>query len=123
MKANQQKAQDGKYVGPRMRVGLGHTGRGFCDGQSAASPGRWATSERRCATDQCWQNVSKHFLNFAAQFGIAELLPKPALGKVETCPYPEDAIKRLRQDVVADLEKIGLVLESHPDDRIDCPIN
>ena len=53
------------------------------------------------------QTVASHFLHFTTQHGSAEVLTKLALGKVEACPYPEDPIHRLRQDIVTELSQIS----------------
>ena len=51
------------------RVGVGHTERDFCDGQSLASSRRWPMAERRDPTDHGWQTVSNYFLNFTELCG------------------------------------------------------
>ena len=40
-----------------MQIGLGHTGRDFCDGESLASPGRWKPEDRRYTETERWKKV------------------------------------------------------------------
>ena len=45
-----------------------------CDGQSLASPGRWAVDFRRYPKDPVWSEVSRRFLDNAEKAGTPELL-------------------------------------------------
>ena len=46
-------------------VGIGYTQRQICDGQSLASPGRWAPASRVYPTSQHWKLVADRFIRFS----------------------------------------------------------
>ena len=119
-----------------MEKGSGWTGRGsplmvgssctvheVCDGQSLASPGRWAVEDRRYPEDPVWSEVSRRYMDYAERAGTLELLTSLALGKVSSCPFPHAEIEELKRGVVDYLQTEGFLSGRHPEDRTDVPID
>ena len=80
-------------------VGSSYTVREVCDGQSLASPGRWAVEDRRYPEDRVWCEVSRRFMDYAEKAGTPELLTSLALGKVSSCPFPHVEIDELKRAI------------------------
>ena len=72
--------------GEPMPVGVGYTTREYCDGQSLASPGRWASESRKYPTNPAWLAVESHYQAFAETYGTESLLVSLALGRVKEPP-------------------------------------
>ena len=68
-----------------MQIGSGYTRRDICDGQSLASPGRWAVEHRTYPDDETWRSVSSLYTDFSRRVGTPALLTSLALGKVSEC--------------------------------------
>ena len=92
----------------------------FCDGQSLASPGRWAVEDRRYPEDPVWSEVARRYVDYAEKAGTPELLTTLALGKVSSCPFPLSEIEELKR---GDLRTEGFLLERHPEHRTRVPID
>ena len=109
--------------GNPLLVGSSYTIREVCDGQSLASPGRWAVDDRRYPEDQVWSEVSRRYMDYAERAGTTELLTSLALGKVSSCPFPNHEIEELKRGVVDYLRAEGFTLERNAEDRTDVPID
>ena len=59
--------------GPPLMVGVGCTAREYCDGQSLASPGRWAVRQRQYPDTAQWKAVSSIFMEYAERHGSTEV--------------------------------------------------
>ena len=68
-------------IGSPMTVGTRYTSRSFCDGQSLASPGRWAPEQRRYPSHPTWSAVSSLFSSFTDTYGSPELLMRFGVGE------------------------------------------
>ena len=99
-------------------VGIGYTAREYCDGQSLASPGRWAVRQRQYPDTAQWKAVSSIFTEYAERHRTTELLMKLAVGRIEQCPFRE-----LKKSTVEALKTYGLDLKSEPTDKKDVPID
>ena len=106
-----------------MLVGAGYTEREVCDGQSLASPGRWAPKDRRYPEHSTWKEVGSRVMNYAREAGTPELLTRLALGQVESDPFPVTATGAIKGDIVRALSKHGLRLQRSSQDREDVPID
>ena len=60
------------------------TGESACDGQSLASPGRWAVDDRRYPEDSIMSQVPKRYMTYSEKVGTPELLASLALWKVSS---------------------------------------
>ena len=100
-----------------MEVGLGYTSREICDGQGLASPGRWSPEERRYPVTPVWHAASEPIMEFTRRHGTAALLTRLAMGQVTESPFEEEAVTRLKEQVVRSLAEQGLHLNRHPEDR------
>ena len=83
-------------TGEPMVICSGYTRREACDGLSLASPGRWPPDQRNYPQSIEWLEVAEKVRDFARREGPPELLMKVALGQVNACPCPEQAIRSLQ---------------------------
>ena len=74
-------------VGKPMQVGVGYVQRDLCDGQSLASPGRWAPASRVYPSTSHWRCISETFQRFTDCIGTQDLLVSLAIEKVDKCPF------------------------------------
>ena len=81
-----------------MQVSIGYTVRDFCNGQFWASPGRWSPSERRYSKTDEWEAVMVLVKRSSDNFGTTRLLMDLALGRIEECPFPIDAVSALKNE-------------------------
>ena len=109
--------------GDPMFVGVGYTTREYCDGQSLASPGRWAPESRKYPTNTAWLAVASVYQAFAGSFGTESLLVSLALGRVKEPPFEARAVQELKESVIAELHGRGIHLERKLGDREDLPID
>ena len=79
-----------------MQVSIVYTVRYFCNGQSLASPGRWSPSERRYPKTDEWEAV----VVLVKRFSNVRRLMDLALGRLEECPFPIDAVSALKNEFV-----------------------
>ena len=112
-----------KGSGKPMQVGIGYTVRDFCDGQSLASPGRWAPSDRRYPQSDAWSAVVVLVKRFSEVFGTTKLLMDLALGRIKECPFPIEAVNSLKKEIVDSLSSRGLNLKREEGDRDELPID
>ena len=94
-----------------MLVGVGYTTREYCDGQSLASPGRWAPESRKYPTNPAWLAVASLYQAFAETYGTESLLVSLALGRVKEPPFEVNAVQELKASAIAELHRRGLQLE------------
>ena len=87
-----------------MEVGLGYTSREICDGQGLHA-------------------ASGPIMEFTRWHGTAALLTRLAMGQVTESPFEEEAVTRLKEQVVRSLAEQGLHLNRHPEDREDLPVD
>ena len=106
-----------------MEVGLGYTSREICDGQGLASPGRWSPEERRYPTTSLWKAASEPIMEFTRRHGTTALLTRLAMGQVTESPFEEEAVARLKEQVVRALAEQGLHLNRQPEDRKGLPVD
>ena len=106
-----------------MEVGLGYTSREICDGQGLASPGRWSPEDLRYPVSQVWHAASEPMMEFTRRHGTAALLTRLAMGQVTESPFKEEAVTRLKEQVVRSLAEQGLHLNRHPEDREGLPVD
>ena len=97
-------------TGKPVHVGVGYTVRDFCDGQSLASPGRWPFAVRRYPQSDNWKTVVALVKRFSVHYGTTKLLMDLELGRVEKCPFPDEAVRELKEEVVEVLSSRGLLL-------------
>ena len=109
--------------GEPMLVGTGHTARQLCDGQTLASPGRWPPEQRRYPEGSSWKQVSALLFSFAREWGTPEFFMKLAVGRVKSCPFPEDSVLELKRKLVEALESSGHGLGRTAEDRDDVPVD
>ena len=109
--------------GRPMQVGLGCTARDFCDGQSLASPGRWAPEDRNYPETKCWFGVVDLFRKFTETFTSAELLVRLSLGKVSRCRFSSSSISELKKAIVDQGRLNGYELRRAVGDWNDVPID
>ena len=105
-----------------MLVGTGYTARQLCDGQTLAWPGRWPPEQRQYPEGSSWKQVSALLFSFAREWGTPELLMKLAVGRVKSCPFPEDSVLELKRKLVEALESSGHGLRRTAEDRDDVPV-
>ena len=110
-------------TGEPMVIGSGYTRREVCDGMSLASPGRWPPDQRNYPQSVEWLEVAEKVREFARREGPPELLMKLSLGQVNACPFPEQAIRSLKDELIASLAARGKVLKQLASDRTDLPID
>ena len=110
-------------VGPPLQVGVGYSSRDYCDGQGLRSPGRWRVESRRYPCTTHWKKVMAKFAKFVDARCTPSLLMKLAMGKVETCPFDDNEIAELKENVVAGLASDGFELHRQQGDREDVPID
>ena len=110
-------------TGKPMLVGVGYTSREYCDGQTLASPGRWPVTARRYPQSVSWKSVVACFSSFCQRRCTAELLMQLALGRVSSCPFADDEIRHLKEEVIATLATAGIGLFREEGDRKDLPID
>ena len=118
----------GKLAGHRgcgepMKGGVGYTQRELCDGQSLASPGRWALGSRQYPSSLHWKDVFERYRRFADRCGTEQLLVSLAMGKVETCLFRRVEVEALKQEIIQCALGYGFPLERKPGDRPDVPID
>ena len=106
-----------------MRVGLGYTARDTCDGQSLASPGRWALEDRIYPESERWLKVVSLFRRYADTYTSARFLVELSLGRIVKCPCDPQSIGELRSKIVELAESYGLELLRVEGDRVDVPID
>ena len=109
--------------GDPMLVGVGYTTREYCDGQSLASPGRWAPESRKYPTNPAWLAVASLYQAFAETCGTESLLVSLALGRVKEPPFEAKAVQELKASAIAELHGRGMKLERKTGDREDLPID
>ena len=100
-----------------MQVGLGCTSRDFCDGQSLASPGRWAPDERQYPETESWREVVGLFRKYAETYTSARLLVELSLGKVSQSPFSPESITELKYEVITRARSHGMELLRNESDR------
>ena len=110
-------------TGKPMTVGVGYAAQEYCDGQTLASPGRWPIAARRYPQSMNWKAVVVCFSNFCQRRCTAELLMELAMGRVKSCPFGDDEIKCLTDDILATLSEAGHELVREEADRTDLPID
>ena len=59
----------------------------------------------------------------ADHYGTKQLLASLAIGKVETCPFPQEEVEPLKREIIQSALDCGIVLERKPGDRTDVPID
>ena len=109
--------------GRPLAVGSSYTVREICDGQSLASPMRWAVDDRRYPEDSVWSEVAKRYMTYSKKVGTPELLTSLALGKISSCPFPPEETDALKQGVIGLLRTKGLFFGRPHEDRCDVPID
>ena len=105
-------------TGEPVVIGSGYTRREVCDGMSLASPRRWPPDQRNYLQSVEWLEVAEKVREFARREGPPELLMKLALGQVNACPFPEQAIRSLKDELIASLAARGKVLKKLPTRQI-----
>ena len=108
--------------GDPMLVGV-YTTREYCDGQSLASPGRWAPESRKYPTNPAWLAVASLYQAFAETYGTESLLVSLALGRVKEPPFEAKAVQELKASAIEELHGRGMKLERKTGDREDVPID
>ena len=103
--------------GEPMKVGVGYVQRDFCDGQSLASPGRWAPSSK------VWNRVADCYRRFTRHHGTGQLLVSLAMGKIEECPFPPEDVAGLKQELIDIAAGCGFLMQKKEGDRTDVPID
>ena len=88
MKMRNHLGQDGGSGKP-MQVGIGYTVRGFCDGQSLASPGRWSLSKRNYPQLDSWKAVVMLVKKVLRCFRYCRTFDGVGAGSSQTMPFPE----------------------------------
>ena len=106
----------GKFAGHRgigkpIQVGVGYIQRDLCDGQSLASPGRWAPASRFFPSTDHWNRTSNVFQRFTDHCGTEELLALLAMGKVDECPFPLVDVASLKEELIRTAAECGFHLE------------
>ena len=112
-----------KGVGRPLQVGVGYTVRGYCDGQSLASLGRWPAAARRYPETSTWREVAQLFDQFSQQYGNEELLMNLALGRVEAMPFPAQKVASPKGRIIEVLHAQGFVLQRVESDRAELPLD
>ena len=69
------------------------------------------------------RSVHNLIVDFSHQHGTPELLMSLALGKVKTCTFPAERVEGLKTRTVEVMERHGLKLFPHPEDRPETPID
>ena len=110
-------------IGKPMHVGVVYLQIVLCDGQSLSSPGRWAPASRVYPSTDLWRCVSDGVQRFTDHYGTQELLVSLAMGKVNKCPFPSEAIAGLRTELIGIAAAHDLHLERRPGDRTDVPVD
>ena len=113
--------EDSMPRGPPLLVS-GYCTREFCDGQTLASPGRWPVESRRYPDRPEWMNVVEMITEFS-RFGTMELLVNQAMGRVKESPFPHEAVVSLKTRIIDQLERSGIPLARHQEDRTDTPVD
>ena len=108
-------------VGKPMQVGVGYVQRDLCDGQSLASPGRWAPASRVYPSTAHWRCVSDVVQRFTDLYDTQELLVSLAMVKVDKCPFPSDAVAGLKRELIDASTAHEFHLERRSGDRTDAP--
>ena len=106
-----------------MLVGVGYTTREYCDGQSLASPGRWALESRKYPTNPAWLADASLYQAFADTYGTESLLVSLALGRVKEPPFDSKAVQELKMSAITELHGRGMQLGRETGDREDVPID
>ena len=106
-----------------MKVGVGYIQRDFCDGQSFASPGRWAPGSRVYPSSKAWNLVADCFRRFTRHHGAEQLLVSPAMGKIAKCPFPLEDVAELKQAVIGAAASCNLRIQRRAGDRTNNPID
>ena len=91
--------------------------------EALASRGRWPPSVRRFPQSDSWKAVVVLIRRFSECFGTAKLLMDVALGRVKECPFPNEAVRELKDEVVQVLSSRGLQLKRESGDRDELPID
>ena len=94
-----------------MQVGVGYTVRGYCDGQSLTSLGKWPVAARRYSETSTWREVVRLFRQLSQQYGTEELLINLSLGRVEAMPFPAQEVASVKGRIVEALRAQGFVLQ------------
>ena len=100
-----------------MEVGLGCTSQEICDGQGLASPGRNVDTPE----SSLWKSASEPIMCFTRKHGMTALLTLLAMGHVTESPFEEEAVARLKEQVVRALAEQGLHRNRKPEDRKRTP--
>ena len=106
-----------------MQIGVGYASRDFCDGQSLASPGRWAPDDRVFPETERWAETVKLFRAFADTFTSTRLLVEFSVGHIKKSPFSKESIAELEGAVIGLAKSYGLELRRGTDDRSDVPID
>ena len=110
-------------TGKPMQIGSGYTRRDKCDGQTLASPSRWAVEHRNYPDDETWRCVSSLYTDFSRRVGSPALLTSLALGKISECPFSSDSVQSLKHTVIRSLAARGFSLNREEGDREDIPLD
>ena len=100
-----------------VQVGLGHTARDYCDGQSLASPNRSKPEDRRYPETERWKGVVELFRKNAETYTSDQLLVELSLGSVSKFPFAPASISELKNEVIKLAQSYGLELNRSGDDR------
>ena len=95
----------------------------FCDGQSLASPGRWAPEDRIYPESERWLKVVSLFRRYADTYTSARFLVELSLGRIVKCPFDPQSIGELKSEIVELAKSYGLELLRVEGDRVDVPID
>ena len=108
--------------GQPMKIGVGYVQRDFCDGQSLASPGRWAPGARVFPSMSAWTAVRDCVWKFTSHYGTERLLVELAMGKIQSSPFPPAEVAELKQQVVDTAARSGYeIVRRIGDPRTDVP--
>ena len=70
-----------------------------------------------------WMNVVEMITEFSRSFGTMELLVNLAMGRVKESPFPNEAVVSLKTRIIDQLERSGIPLARHQEDRTDTPVD
>ena len=120
MSQHQRRQQDGEELESRRgRTGVHISG----DLRRTRTPGRWSPEDRRYPVSKVWHAASEPIMEFTRRYGTAALLTRLAMGQVTESPFEEEAVTRLKEQIVRSPAEQGLHLNRHPEDREDLPVD
>ena len=102
-----------------MQVGVGYAKREICDGQSLASPGRWAPGSRVYPNSTHWNRISSVYRRFTEHHSTEELLVSLAIGRGDKCPLPPADAAGLKEELIKVAADCGFHLNRKFGDRVD----